>query len=379
MALARDKLGELERRLLAPVGSSPERVRPRIRVLGDLQLLPPDVRVAAARVMTASRQGECSASTAARQRPRPLVNLCVAYTGREDLAQAAQRCAEGVAQGWLQPGDVGEVRAPRQPGTCVLLPSCSDARDGCVFLWTQDVLEACLHTSRLDGSDKPCMAPRGRQTACLDDDDAALVTGHVPVDLLIRTSGEHRLSDFAVAQCGHAQLHFTAVLWPDLGFTHLAAALLRYQAQAARFERRAGDALQARRKARERAHLLALCQGGGGLPGSNGHGNMPSDETWRSGAGCASPGAAAFEARYGGTDTCCEHGCEDATPAMPPPTPAEEATLLAQAQGAAARVAAFLQERERALRAWEAAVAEGRLVEWPPPLGPKRKGCSKTT
>ena len=116
MALARVKLGELERRLLEPVDSSPGRVWPRIRVLGDLQLLPPEVRVAAARVMTASRLGdESGVPHAVGQRPRPVVNLCVAYTGREDLAQAAQRCGEGVAQGWLQPGDVDEVRPPRQP------------------------------------------------------------------------------------------------------------------------------------------------------------------------------------------------------------------------------------------------------------------------
>jgi hypothetical protein len=244
-------------------------------------------------------------------------------------------------------------------------------------------LEACLHTSRLDGPDMPCLALRGRHTAsplaaCLDEDNnTALVTGHVPVDLLIRTSGEHRLSDFVVAQCGHAQLHFTTVLWPHLGFTHLAAALLRYQAQAAQLQRRTSDALQARRAARERAHLLALRRGGGGLPASNGHVSTPPGDDSRSGAavGSTSLEAAAFSARFGSTDTCRD----DVAPAMPPPTPAEEATLHAHARGAAVRVAAFLQERERALRAWEAAVAEGREAEWPPPLGPRRQGSSKTT
>ena len=251
----------------------------------------------------------------------------------------------------------------------------------------QDVLEACLHTSRLDGNDLTCVYPRGQHAAppFPDDQECAGATGHEPVDLLIRTSGEHRLSDFAVAQCGHAQLHFTAVLWPDLGFTHIAAALLRYQAQAAQFTRRAGDALQARRTARERTHLLALRSGGSGggapLAGccSSGH-DSASPGKMSSGAattGCTSPEASAFAARYGGMGACCEHGCGDVAPATPPPTPAEEATLRAHAQGAAARVAAFLQERERVLRAWEAAVAQGSLLEWPPPLGPRRKGSSK--
>ena len=36
-----------------------------------------------------------------------------------------------------------------------------------------------------------------------------------PVDLLIRTSGEQRLSNFLLWQAAHAQLHFTRTLWPD--------------------------------------------------------------------------------------------------------------------------------------------------------------------
>ena len=53
--------------------------------------------------------------------------------------------------------------------------------------------------------------------------------GCPPVDLLIRTSGETRLSDFLLWQSRHALLVFTGVLWPDFGFLDLAAAVLRYQ------------------------------------------------------------------------------------------------------------------------------------------------------
>lgn len=50
-----------------------------------------------------------------------------------------------------------------------------------------------------------------------------------PVDLLIRTSGEARLSDFMLRQCGTAKLVFLRVLWPDLTFHHFARAVLDYQ------------------------------------------------------------------------------------------------------------------------------------------------------
>ena len=46
-----------------------------------------------------------------------------------------------------------------------------------------------------------------------------------PLDLLIRTSGELRLSNFLLWQAAYAELWFTDVLWPDFGPEHLAEAL----------------------------------------------------------------------------------------------------------------------------------------------------------
>ena len=47
--------------------------------------------------------------------------------------------------------------------------------------------------------------------------------------MLIRTSGEHRLSDFLLWQCSNCYLHFEDVLWPELNFWHLFKAILQYQ------------------------------------------------------------------------------------------------------------------------------------------------------
>ena len=46
-----------------------------------------------------------------------------------------------------------------------------------------------------------------------------------PLDLLIRTSGEQRLSNFLLWQAAYAELYFTDVLWPDFGPEHLQEAL----------------------------------------------------------------------------------------------------------------------------------------------------------
>ena len=60
--------------------------------------------------------------------------------------------------------------------------------------------------------------------------DSQLYTaGCPPVDILIRTSGEQRLSDFLLRQSSHALLVFTGVLWPEFGFLDLIGAILKYQ------------------------------------------------------------------------------------------------------------------------------------------------------
>ena len=63
-----------------------------------------------------------------------------------------------------------------------------------------------------------------------------LYTRNLPdVDLLIRTSGEQRVSNFLLWQIAYAELYFTDIYWPDFGKKDLHEALLNYQNRERRF------------------------------------------------------------------------------------------------------------------------------------------------
>jgi undecaprenyl diphosphate synthase len=106
------------------------------------------------------------------------MNVAVNYGGRWDIADAARRMAEAVVRGELEPGQIDET----------------------------------------------CM---GRFTALAD---------QPPLDLFIRTGGEHRVSNFLLWQLAYAELYFTDTLWPDVDAACLDEALADY----ARRERRYG-------------------------------------------------------------------------------------------------------------------------------------------
>jgi len=63
-----------------------------------------------------------------------------------------------------------------------------------------------------------------------------LYTHNLPdVDLLIRTSGEHRISNFLLWQIAYAELYFIDVFWPDFSEDHLVKAIQNYQNRERRF------------------------------------------------------------------------------------------------------------------------------------------------
>ncbi|WP_395047528.1 isoprenyl transferase [Flavobacterium sp.] len=63
-----------------------------------------------------------------------------------------------------------------------------------------------------------------------------LYTHNLPdVDLVIRTSGEHRISNFLLWQIAYAEFYFTDVLWPDFSEDNLYEAIISYQKRERRF------------------------------------------------------------------------------------------------------------------------------------------------
>jgi undecaprenyl diphosphate synthase len=55
------------------------------------------------------------------------------------------------------------------------------------------------------------------------------------VDLLIRTGGEQRLSDFLLWECAYAELYFSETMWPEFGAAELGRAVAAFQARERRF------------------------------------------------------------------------------------------------------------------------------------------------
>jgi undecaprenyl diphosphate synthase len=63
-----------------------------------------------------------------------------------------------------------------------------------------------------------------------------LYTAHIPEpDLLIRTSGEQRVSNFMLLQCAYAEMVFTPVFWPDFGRADLQAAIDEFRKRERRY------------------------------------------------------------------------------------------------------------------------------------------------
>lgn len=107
------------------------------------------------------------------------LNLCISYSSRAEITRAARLLAESVAQGRLRPDEIDE-----------------------------DALAARLYTA-----------------------------GHPDPDLLIRTSGEMRISNFLLWQLAYAEFYVTPVLWPDFTREQLFEAILDFQHRDRRFGR----------------------------------------------------------------------------------------------------------------------------------------------
>ena len=87
----------------------------------------------------------------------------------------------------------------------------------------------------LDYSSRQCIIEAARRAggSATEENLSALIGPDV--DLLIRTSGEQRLSDFLLWECAYAELIFTPRLWPDFTAQDLAAAVADFRSRERRF------------------------------------------------------------------------------------------------------------------------------------------------
>lgn len=130
-------------------------------------------------------------------------------------------------------------------GDMTLIPQCSQETIKC-FLKEVGEIEnpeftcylAMAYSSRgeITKSIKKTLARVEEGTVLVDEIDRALIEKNLftknyknPIDLVIRTSGETRLSDFLLWQTSNALLYFTDILWPEFKFYDFVKAIWAYQ------------------------------------------------------------------------------------------------------------------------------------------------------
>ena len=138
----------------------------RLRVIGRLADLPPEIQRELKRVMKATEHYDAGQ-----------LILALSYGGRAELSDAVRRIARRVRAGELEPGEVNEKTIADH-------------------LYAPDVPDP---------------------------------------DLMIRTSGELRISNFLLWQLSYAELYFTDVLWPDFREEQFREALAEYSRRYRRF------------------------------------------------------------------------------------------------------------------------------------------------
>jgi undecaprenyl diphosphate synthase len=86
----------------------------------------------------------------------------------------------------------------------------------------------------IDYSSRQAILDAARAARTVSEEDISALIGP-DVDLLIRTSGEQRLSDFLLWECAYAEMIFTRRMWPDFSAGDLAAAVEEFRNRHRRF------------------------------------------------------------------------------------------------------------------------------------------------
>jgi undecaprenyl diphosphate synthase len=94
------------------------------------------------------------------------------------------------------------------------------------------ILDAARRLNAADPADADSEAEEAQFARLLGQGEGDAVPG---VDLLVRTGGEQRLSDFMLWECAYAELYFTSVLWPDFTREDLRQALNEFHSRDRRY------------------------------------------------------------------------------------------------------------------------------------------------
>ncbi|XP_075648682.1 dehydrodolichyl diphosphate synthase CPT3-like isoform X2 [Castanea sativa] len=153
----------------------------RVHFLGNLKLLSEPVRLAAERAMVATANNS-----------KAVLSICVAYNSTNEIVHAVEKACE---EKWEE----------------ISLLNASGSGYGLIGL-------ECIEKDE------------GENLIKLIDIEKHMYVSVAPdPDILIRTSGETRLSNFLLWQSAYCYLYSTPVLWPEIGFRHLLWAILNFQ------------------------------------------------------------------------------------------------------------------------------------------------------
>ncbi len=174
------------------------------------------------------------------QRPTPEITALMALF-RQHLASETPRCvANGIRLSVIGRRD----RLPREVLDAVEAAEAATEAQSAMRL--RIAIDYSAREAIVAAAERPRSGPsggRGADPRALEGFAAAIgeaihSPGPVPdVDLLIRTGGEQRLSDFLLWECAYAELWFTETMWPDFSESELREALAEFSRRERRFGR----------------------------------------------------------------------------------------------------------------------------------------------
>jgi undecaprenyl diphosphate synthase len=161
-----------------------------------------------------------------------LMDLLRAYL-RDEVARCAEKGVRLTFIGRRDRLDADLHRAIERAERATAAGSALHVRIAVDYSARDAILRAATHDGRGDGGCVVDWRDFERRLA----PDVGPEGDSPQVDLLIRTGGEQRLSDFLLWECAYAELYFTPVAWPDFGAADLERALAEFRRRRRRFGR----------------------------------------------------------------------------------------------------------------------------------------------